>query len=77
MSGWRGWSVGAKLVTSSVVCLLLSIPLCGYGITIGVPAPDSKLEQIAGSCGLILLGMAVLLFLAGIVAALVEWMGRR
>ncbi len=70
MSGWRSWSLGAKLVTASVVGLLLTFGLCSVGTPFeghGTPAQD-----FAASAGLVLFLSSATMFLVGLLALLVR-----
>jgi len=66
MGGFRDWRLGSKLMTLSVVCFLLCVPLCGMGLTIDTSG--TKMQQFEFGCGMVLLVLAVVLFFAGIIA---------
>jgi len=66
MSKFGDWTLGAKLMTSAVVCFLLCIPLCGMGFTI--ESSGTKLQGFEWGCGLLLLAAAGILFIASIFA---------
>jgi len=67
MSKFRDWKLGSKLLTGAAVSLLLSIGLCGMGITIGVPS-GTRLENAEATAGLALLALAVVLFVSALLA---------
>jgi len=66
MAGFGQWKMGSKLFTGSVVCLLLSIPLCGAGFTL--ETAGTKLQQFEFGAGMLLLASAGVLFVSAIVA---------
>jgi len=66
MNKFRDWTLGAKLLTGSVVCFLLSIPLCGMGFTIDTAG--TKMQQFEFGSGLLLLAVSGFLFFAGLLA---------
>jgi hypothetical protein len=66
MSGFRDWKLGSKLFTGAIVCLLLSVPLCGAGFTL--ETAGTTLQQFEFGAGLVLLVGAFVLFLAALVA---------
>ena len=63
---FKDWKLGSKLFTGSVVCLLLSVPLCGAGFTL--ESAGTKLQQFEFGTGLVLLVGAGVLFIAAIIA---------
>ena len=66
MSGIKDWKLGSKLITGSVVCLLLSIPLCGAGFTLDGGA--TALQQFEFGAGMVLLAASFILLVAAIIA---------
>jgi len=66
MSSFKDWSLGAKLLTGSVVCMLLAIGLCATG-TPFMGHGTSASDFLSGA-GLVALLVAGTLFLSAIVA---------
>ena len=67
MANSGGWGLGAKLMTGSIVSLLLSIGLCGSGFTV---QGATKFQQFEVAAGLVLLVGSFLM----LVAAIVVWL---
>jgi hypothetical protein len=70
MSRFAQWSLGAKMLTVSVVCLLLTFGLC----SVGTPfmGQGSRFQDFAAGAGIITFLVFVILLLAGIVALIVQ-----
>jgi len=66
MASFGQWKMGSKLITGSVVCLLLSIPLCGAGFTL--ETAGTSLQQVEFGAGMVLLVGAFVLLVAAIIA---------
>ena len=65
MANSGGFGLGAKLMTGSIVSLLLSIGFCGSGFTV---QGATAFQQFEVAAGLVLLVASFLLLVAAIVA---------